>query len=43
MADPRVAFEGFMFLLADVEPEQRDPLRAKVKQIMQELIDQALR
>ena len=37
-----VAFEDFMLILADVEPEQRDALRARIKQFIQDTIDQSL-
>jgi AcrR family transcriptional regulator len=37
-----VAFEEFMLLLADVEPQQREALRAEVKRVMQETIERSL-
>ena len=36
-----VAFEDFMTLLADVEPEQREEFRAQVKQFIQEALTQS--
>ncbi|MEE2664220.1 MAG: TetR/AcrR family transcriptional regulator [Myxococcota bacterium] len=37
-----VAFEDFMLLVADVEPEQREALRSRVKQLIQDATEQAL-
>jgi len=37
-----VAFEDFMLLLADIEPADREAFRARVKQVMQGLIDQLI-
>jgi hypothetical protein len=36
-----VAFEDYMMLLADVEPEQREEFRAQVKRFVQEALSRA--